>query len=567
MIVYDKQILNIEDYAIKHDFYGRDTLSFYIQEQHVQYKDITPLMVLHCRDDNQRYIVRKMDSGDVVADLDLTDLQAQMYVPYKSESGTAADIVSSVLPKGWELVDDTTLANRKTIELESATPLEIIEEVCNQFDIAVRYDNTKHIVKLVNPSISTTTTAYFTDELNLKSLATTVTTDEYATRLYAYGAEGLSFADINEGKPYVDAPSVSDGAPVVCTYWSDDRYTVKENLLQAAKEKIAELSTPQSSYELSVVDLAKIRPDEYGFLSVHLYDRVPLLDRKSNRRAVHQVIEYTEYPNYPTRNEIVLSTLPQSIQRTVSQVKDTVDNVTRPDGSLVADKIAGYINGAMASLRAQYNVADKQDVLAILFENLDETSEMYGALAIGTQGIMISKQRNADDSGWVWTTAITYAGIIANTIVIGQIMSQDGSMIIDLDGASLNMDLDDGSKIVIGKDGFYNQFGSSKNEYFHLMYSEDFEVFGTDMTDEGGYSKILKYTLPEEFSGKDVVIIPMVRQALASISWSISDFYVFDEYDKKTRTVTLIVGGNQWFESQATTERIGVIRGSFIVMA
>lgn len=438
MIVYDKQILNIEDYAIKHDFYGRDTLSFYIQEQHVQYKDITPLMVLHCRDDNQRYIVRKMDSGDVVADLDLTDLQAQMYVPYKSESGTAADIVSSVLPKGWELVDDTTLANRKTIELESATPLEIIEEVCNQFDIAVRYDNTKHIVKLVNPSISTTTAAYFTDELNLKSLATTVTTDEYATRLYAYGAEGLSFADINEGKPYVDAPSVSDGAPVVCTYWSDDRYTVKENLLQAAKEKIAELSTPQSSYELSVVDLAKIRPDEYGFLSVHLYDRVPLLDRKSNRRAVHQVIEYTEYPNYPTRNEIVLSTLPQSIQRTVSQVKDTVDNVTRPDGSLVADKIAGYINGAMASLRAQYNVADKQDVLAILFENLDETSEMYGALAIGTQGIMISKQRNADDSGWVWTTAITYAGIMADTIVTGLLSSKSGNSWLDLDTGLFN---------------------------------------------------------------------------------------------------------------------------------
>lgn len=449
MIVYDKQILNIEDYAIKHDFYGRDTLSFYIREQHVQYKDITPLMVLHCRDDNQRYIVRKMDSGDVVADLDLTDLQAQMYVPYKSASGTAADIVSSVLPEGWELVDDTTLANRKTIELESATPLEIIEEVCNQFDIAVRYDNTKHIVRLVNPSISTTTTAYFTDELNLKNLATTVTTDEYATRLYAYGAEGLSFADINEGKPYVDAPSVSDGAPVVCTYWSDDRYTVKENLLQAAKDKIAELSTPQSSYELSVVDLAKIRPDEYGFLSVHLYDRVPLLDRKSNRRAVHQVIEYTEYPNYPTRNEIVLSTLPQSIQRTVSQVKDTVDNVTRPDGSLVADKIAGYINGAMASLRAQYNVADKQDVLAILFENLDETSEMYGALAIGTQGIMISKQRNADGSGWVWTTAITYAGIMADTIVTGLLSSKSGNSWLNLDTGLFNFN----GNLYIGEDG------------------------------------------------------------------------------------------------------------------
>lgn len=438
MITYDNQVLKIEDYAIKHDFYGRDTLFITIPDRHEQYRDIVPLMALHCRDDDQRYIVRKIDTGDIEAELDLTDLQAALYAPYKSASDTAAGIVTAALPAGWRVVDDTALANRKTIELDSATPLEIIEEVCNQFDIAVRYDNAGKIVRLVNPALSTITSAYFTDELNLKSVATTVTTNDYATRLYAYGAEGLSFADINGGKPYVDASSVADGAPVVCAYWSDDRYTVKANLLQAARDKIEQLSTPQSSYELSVVDLAKIRPQEYGFLAVNLFDRVPLLDRKSNRRVVHQIVEYTEYPNYPDRNEIVLSTLPQSIQRTVSQVKDTVDSVTRPDGSLVADKIAGYINGTMASLRTQYNVAEKQDVLAILFENLDETSDMYGALGIGTQGIMISKERNADNNGWVWTLAITYAGIMANTIVTGLLASKSGNTWLDLDTGFFN---------------------------------------------------------------------------------------------------------------------------------
>ena len=536
MLTYGNQVLKIEDYKIKRDFYGRDELSFSIPTDHEQYKDVTPLMEIICRDDGQRYTVRKMDSGDVVANLDLSDLQAQMFAPYKSESDTAAGIVSAALPDGWAVVDDTALANRKTIELESATPLEIIEEVCNQFDIAVRYDNAKRIVKLVNPALSTITTAYFTDELNLKSLATTVTTDQYATRLYAVGAEGMAFADINGGKSYVDASSVADGAPVVCAYWSDDRYTVKENLLQAAKDKVEEMSTPQSSYELSVIDLAKIDPDRYDHLTVHLYDRVPLLDRQSGRRIVHQIVEYTEYPNYPQRNEIVLSTLPQSIQRTVSRITDAVDSVTRPDGSLIADKIAGYINGAMASLRAQYNVAEKQDVLAVLFENLDKTSEMYGALGIGTQGIMISKERNADNSGWVWTTAITYAGIVANAIVTGQIMSQDGSMIIDLNDANINMNLNDGSEVIIGKDGFYNMFGDSKNEYFHLFHVEHFYI--REFEDGQAY---VRFTLPEEFAGKDVKLISTIDSVISGFRTPITQFNAGSMYDPETREVLTLV--------------------------
>ena len=73
----------------------------------------------------------------------------------------------------------------------------------------------------------------------------------------------------------------------------------------------------------------------------------------------------------------------------VSSSVDRIDGAIRPDGSVIAGKIAGFIDGAMASLRAQYNVAEKQDVLAIRFENLDEKSPLYGSMALGTQGLMI----------------------------------------------------------------------------------------------------------------------------------------------------------------------------------
>lgn len=454
MITYGDQVLKIEEYAIRHDYYGRDTLSFYIPPGHEQYGDIKPLMSLHCRDDNQLYIVRKMDSGDVVAELDLSDLQAQMYVPYRSGEASGAEIIRSAIPENWQMIDQTGMATQKTVELDSATPLEIIEAVCEQFAIAVRYDNVGKYITLVNPEAYTATSAYFTDELNLKSLATTVTTDNYATRLYAYGAEGLSFADINGGKAYVDAPDLQPGTPVISAYWQEDVYADAAQLLEAAQKRVAELAVPVASYELSVIDLAKTRPEEYGELEVHLYDKVPLLDRQSGQRTVHQVVEYTEYPNFPDRNELVLSTQPQRIQRTVARLSNTVDSVTRPDGSLVANKIAGFINGANASLRAQYDVAEKQDVLAILFENLDETSEMFGALAIGTQGILISKQRTADGKDWVWTTAISYAGIVADAITTGVLQSRVNPNIkIDLSSGELKLQSNTGKGLVIEKDG------------------------------------------------------------------------------------------------------------------
>ena len=124
----------------------------------------------------------------------------------------------------------------------------------------------------------------------------------------------------------------------------------------------------------------------------------------------------------------------------VIQNYNRIDGAIRPDGSLMAEKIAGFINGAMASLRAQYNVAQKQDVLAILFENLDEDSPLYGAMAMGTQGLMISNTRTADGRDWDWTTALTANGLIAGIIVAGILSDQTGKSWWNLDTGVIHLE-------------------------------------------------------------------------------------------------------------------------------
>lgn len=153
-----------------------------------------------------------------------------------------------------------------------------------------------------------------------------------------------------------------------------------------------------------------------------------------------RVIEL-EYDSIHKRvSSVVLGDFQYDYFDNVSSAVNRIDGAIRPDGSLMAEKIAGFINGSMASLRAQYNVAKKQDVLAILFENLDEDSSLYGAMAMGTQGLMISKTRTADGRDWDWTTALTANGLIAGIIVAGILSDQTGKNWWDLDRGVIHLE-------------------------------------------------------------------------------------------------------------------------------
>lgn len=109
------------------------------------------------------------------------------------------------------------------------------------------------------------------------------------------------------------------------------------------------------------------------------------------------------------------------------------------DGSIMAERIKGLLNGMNVQLNAQYTAAKKQDVMAILFENLDPESPLYGALGIGTQGWQISKTRTADGKGWEWTTAATANGIVADTIVTGTLSDKAGKNYWDLDNGDMSI--------------------------------------------------------------------------------------------------------------------------------
>ena len=291
-------------------------------------------------------------------------------------------------------------------------------------------------------------------------LTETVDTREVVTRIYpkAYNGHKLS------GYGYVDSSLINSYPTVRTATMTFEDVKLAEDASEDDAENGVIICADQKSLDKALTDKCKeqfelgldkpkisISADMVLLSDTEDYKDYKVLETVSLGDTIHcrhnrlgivtdaRVIELTYDALSKKVTDVVLGDFQRDYFADVSSAVNRIDGAIRPDGTVMADKIAGFINGAVTRLGAQYNAAKKQDVLAILFENLDETSPMFGALAIGTQGILISRQRTPDGRSWEWTLAIDYNGIIADTIVAGVLSDRQGKNYWDLDKGKLNI--------------------------------------------------------------------------------------------------------------------------------
>lgn len=214
-------------------------------------------------------------------------------------------------------------------------------------------------------------------------------------------------------------------------------------LRKRAKEEFESgVDLPNIAYEVDMVDLSKtdLYKNYQLLTTVNLGDSVHVKNRKLNIETTARVVEMTY--DCLTREVIVLKlgdfeanyfNETSSITNAIVKVLDTSNN------TIMAKRVAGVINLLTTSLRAQKNIAQRQDVRAILFEDLDSNSPTFGALCIGTQGIQISKERNPTNTDWQWGTAINFKSIIADYIIAGILTDREGKFYLNLDTGELRM--------------------------------------------------------------------------------------------------------------------------------
>lgn len=199
-------------------------------------------------------------------------------------------------------------------------------------------------------------------------------------------------------------------------------------LRQAAAEEFQNgIDKPTVTIEANLVLLENT--EEYkaykDLEKVSLGDTIHLKHKKLGIESTARVIALT----YDSIQKAVVSVvigdfIPSFIDRVASTVAATEKAITKA-GDVKAEKVKGFIDGVQTQLRIQSTTAEPQSATAILFEDLDENSPTYGASAYGTKGWQISSERTADGRGWVWTTAATSKGIIADTISAGTLSAID----------------------------------------------------------------------------------------------------------------------------------------------
>ena len=152
---------------------------------------------------------------------------------------------------------------------------------------------------------------------------------------------------------------------------------------------------------------------------------------------------------------VILGDYQYDFLKRFNSTMDKVEKVLNEDGSVGAQYVKGILNAMNTQLRYQKNVAQKQEVRAMLFEDLDPNSPMYGAMAYGTQGIQIANKRTTDGREWDWNTAITAHGILADAIITGILSDKSGRNFWDLDTGKL--EIKDGKMYLSGKRVFRSE--------------------------------------------------------------------------------------------------------------
>ena len=180
-----------------------------------------------------------------------------MFLSYTNGSATAMTTAQQVLPSGWSVQDFSGSTARRTIEAEGATALEILQKLPDTYGIAVRFDRKTKRVLLRNPDNMAPSGTYLTEELNLRKRPVRSQSSEgFATRLYAVGKDGVTFASINGGKNYVENHEYSDR--VISAYWKDERYTDPQSLLDDAKRSFRTWQNPHKAMSAMWPTLPKL---------------------------------------------------------------------------------------------------------------------------------------------------------------------------------------------------------------------------------------------------------------------------------------------------------------------
>ena len=315
---------------------GDKTLSFYYPKKGKYYDEIVEEAYIRTKKDEFVVKARELDEDytKFECSLNLEELEGNIFDRFESVEQTITSALNlAVVGTGWT-VKDNTLKKRRTVRCTNKSSLEIVREIKKVYRVDIVFNTLGKQIE-VYEHLGEDKGTYFIDSLNLIALQVQSDSRQYATRIIAEGKDGLSFSDINNGKNYVENYQYSNKVKTI--YWKDERYSVKENLLEDARAKLEELSKPFRSYSASILNLAELNPRYSSILDFKLGDAINLISKKNKIRDKQRIVKTIEWPQDHTKDSVELANANlkfEDIQQENQETTDTVSNITTDNGTI-----------------------------------------------------------------------------------------------------------------------------------------------------------------------------------------------------------------------------------------
>lgn len=270
---------------------------------------------------------------------------------------------------------------------------------------------------------------------NLNEIEEDVNIEEVITRIIPIGYNGIML----EGEaPWVDSPLINkytqpkmrviEFSDVKVKESSDDEEGF-ETIEEARAELIRQcnllyendIDKPTVNYKIDMINLANTTAykDFKMLVEVNKGDTVTCYIKHLDIDVKARVIDYERDLITGEYTSIELGNAVSNFFNNQADIQSKVNNILNDNGSVNAKTVEGAINAVKTKFKALKDVAQPQDVRAIIFEDRVENSPTFGCMCLGTMGFEIASSFKPGTKEWDFRTFGTGKGFFADYIVAG----------------------------------------------------------------------------------------------------------------------------------------------------
>lgn len=319
---------NAHDIIVTGEINGEDTLTFSIPYRDGKRSYIDNEKKIQIVDDvyKVRTITDVKDSTgstitQVYAEAEFYDLTFSVRKEEKKFDAETADVAMAYALAGTEWsVGTVNVTTKRTWTSTEKNALSILRSIANLHGGDLVFDCPNRLVHLLTVN-GKDSGALFAYKKNMKSIERVVDTRSLVTRLYAVGADGLTFADINGGKPYLEDFTYTSEVRISTLDCSS--FTNPYQMKEFTAMRLAEYCKPTVSYVLNAMDLSVLTGYEHEAWNLGDYVRVE--DKELGLSVTTRIVRREYNLQEPWNTVLELSTTLKNLGSSVSSIDTIAD--------------------------------------------------------------------------------------------------------------------------------------------------------------------------------------------------------------------------------------------------